>query len=135
MEVVAGGFQSQPGGARVKTREVVAPRRDIACRKEAWRDSGMVGGDERDAGARAWGDWGSGKLKGRRAAGRRSEGGSSVSWRSWRLLGRIVRRGGWVNHRKGGRDWPVPEAVDEAGLARRLLPALPSRRTSCPLGD
>ena len=31
--------------------------------------------------------------------------------------------------------WPVPEEIDDAGLERRLFPALPSSHTSRPLPD
>ena len=34
-----------------------------------------------------------------------------------------------------GVSWPVPEALDDAGLERRLFPALPSSHTSRPLPD
>ena len=34
-----------------------------------------------------------------------------------------------------GVSWPVPEAIDDAGLERRLFPALPSSHTSRPLPD
>ena len=34
-----------------------------------------------------------------------------------------------------GVSWPVPEAIDDAGLERRLFPALPSSHTSRPLPE
>ena len=34
-----------------------------------------------------------------------------------------------------GVSWPAPEALDDAGLERRLFPALPSSHTSRPLPD
>ena len=34
-----------------------------------------------------------------------------------------------------GVSWPVPETIDDAGLERRLFPALPSSHTSRPLPD
>ncbi len=34
-----------------------------------------------------------------------------------------------------GVSWPVPEAIDDVGLERRLFPALPSSHTSRPLPD
>ena len=45
-------------------------------------------------------------------------------------MGEYLRRA-----KVAGVSWPVPEAIDDAGLERRLFPALPSSHTSRPLPE